>query len=181
MANECLASYTENCAWHLQQCNYKLLPSCSYLHFSCLASKLSSLHKSSNHDTSFITKPSSFYSPCGMLCGFASIGWCRTQNNILSLSMLVVFTLPAFIFIWFQPKHGLHEVYPIYKDVLPLLSLLCQVRWQQKHRTEMMEERRKEGIRQMTQLVKILRKRAAQAVETSLVPSTAKPLDQQTK
>ena len=33
----------------------------------------------------------------------------------------------------------------------------------------------------MTQLVKILRKRAAQAVETSLVPSTAKPLDQQTK
>jgi len=38
------------------------------------------------------------YSPGGVLCVSASVGWCRTQNNILSNSMQVVFTLPAFFF-----------------------------------------------------------------------------------
>jgi len=40
-----------------------------------------------------IESPSSFYSPSGMLCGFASIGWYRTQNNLLSCSMLLDFLL----------------------------------------------------------------------------------------
>jgi hypothetical protein len=39
-----------------------------------------------------------FYNPGGTLCVSASVGWCRTQNNILSNSMQVVFTLPAFFF-----------------------------------------------------------------------------------
>jgi len=38
------------------------------------------------------------YSPGGMLCVSASFGWCRPQNNTLSWSMPVVFTLSAFFF-----------------------------------------------------------------------------------
>jgi len=45
-------------------------------------------------------KPFIFYYFDGMLCGSASIGWCRTQNNIRnSQSMLLVFALlSAFLF-----------------------------------------------------------------------------------
>ena len=38
-----------------------------------------------------------FCSPGGMLCVSAFIGWCRSQNNILSWSVPVVFTLCFFL------------------------------------------------------------------------------------
>ena len=37
-----------------------------------------------------------------MLCVSAAIGWCRTQNNIFSLSMPVVFTLCTFFFFFYH-------------------------------------------------------------------------------
>ena len=38
------------------------------------------------------------------MCVSASIKWCRTQNNILSKSMLVVFTLVSALFLLCQTK-----------------------------------------------------------------------------
>jgi len=41
---------------------------------------------------------SSIYSPSGMVCGHASIGWCRLQNRIVFSFMSVVSTLHASFF-----------------------------------------------------------------------------------
>jgi len=48
----------------------------------------------------------------GGLCVSASIGWCRTQDNILSYSTPVIFTLPAFFFLFFVQKAGFDNPVP---------------------------------------------------------------------
>ena len=51
-------------------------------------------------------KPLLFCSPDETLCVSASIGWCRTRNNILSCSMPVVFTLSAFFSFFNSALYG---------------------------------------------------------------------------
>ena len=60
------------------------------------------------------------YSPGGMLCVSASIGWCSTQNNILSQSMPVVFTLSAFFFYVTSTQFGF---YPDRSTIQPMFIL----------------------------------------------------------
>ena len=71
-----------------------------------------------------------FYSPGGMLCVSVSIGWCRTENCILSYSMPVVLTLSAFFFFFFlffskaKQSRNIH-VEVIYRRSYTLCSRRC--------------------------------------------------------
>jgi hypothetical protein len=64
-----------------------------------------------------IKKPFLFYSPSEVLCVFASIGWCSAQNNFLSLSMLTMFTLSAFFFLFLS--HCLKDKQQTLSYILP--------------------------------------------------------------